>query len=105
VRSEVVNSCRSEISPLPEVGTSSGQEEVSRSCGHRLLTLEVGTGRGHTGGGQEEWSRWDTRVEVGTRDGDTLGGDTIGDHQWQCPDVGWGTPERAQDVNKSVKQQ
>ncbi len=43
VRSEVVHNGRSEIFHLPEVGTSSGQEEVSSSCGHRMLTLEIKT--------------------------------------------------------------
>jgi hypothetical protein len=77
VRSQVVNNGRSEIFLLPEVGTSSGQEEVSSSCGHRLLTLELDTGRGLTGGGQEECSRWthEWMPEVG--DGGTRGG-----HQW-----------------------
>ncbi len=64
MRSKVVNNGRSEIFHLPEVGTSTGQEEVSSSCGYRLLTLEVGAGRGHTGSGLEVYSRWDTRVDA-----------------------------------------
>ncbi len=108
-RSEVVHNGRSKIFHLPEVGTSSGQEEVSSSCGHQRLTLEIGTGRGHTGGGQEVCRiGGETRVNVWVEYPRwALDGVTRGGHLWysslQNPDVGYRTITRCEQVSGGMQ--